>query len=80
MDFPLVGRGACGPGGRGTRRVNWQRVALGMLKKLGIGADAVAPSGREAVGGARRRDPLRRRLMDCQMPEMDGYEASGEIR
>ncbi|MEJ2442284.1 MAG: response regulator [Exilibacterium sp.] len=58
-------------------RVN-QMVAEGMLKKLGYSV-TVASNGREALTayGERRFDVV---LMDCQMPEMDGYMATREIR
>jgi signal transduction histidine kinase/CheY-like chemotaxis protein len=55
-----------------------QKVAGLMLRKLGIQAD-LAANGREAVRMV-ETTPYDLIFMDCQMPELDGYAASREIR
>ncbi|MDH3763600.1 MAG: EAL domain-containing protein, partial [Gammaproteobacteria bacterium] len=55
-----------------------QEVAIGMLMSLGCNAD-LAENGAAAVIAARnkRYDLI---LMDCHMPEMNGFEASRKLR
>ena len=55
-----------------------QRVGVTLLRRLGYTVDVVA-NGREAISAVLRNhyDAI---LMDCQMPEMDGYAAARAIR
>jgi PAS domain S-box-containing protein len=55
-----------------------QEVALGMLQNLGFVADAVA-DGHSALRVLAEKD-YDLVLMDCQMPELDGYETTERIR
>jgi CheY-like chemotaxis protein len=54
------------------------KVAVIMLRNLGLEVD-VTTNGREALE-AWERDRHTLIFMDCQMPELDGYQATREIR
>jgi PAS domain S-box-containing protein len=55
-----------------------QKVAVAMIESLGYGAEAVG-NGIEAVEACSRQT-YEAILMDCQMPQMDGFKATAFIR
>jgi two-component system, sensor histidine kinase and response regulator len=55
-----------------------RKLAVAMLQRIGYPADTVG-NGAEAVRAVSSR-PDDAVLMDCRMPEVDGYQATAEIR
>ena len=55
-----------------------QKVAVGLLNNIGYKAD-VANNGQEVLAALALK-PYDLILMDCQMPELDGYETTQRIR
>jgi signal transduction histidine kinase/DNA-binding response OmpR family regulator len=70
--------------GRGRRVLvvedSWmnQQVAVSMLEQVGYTAE-VAADGREALEALERKS-YAMVLLDCQMPELDGYQVAAEVR
>ena len=82
---PLVTSHILGEQRQGSRRilvvednpVN-RKVARGMIEKMGFSVE-MACNGQEALE-ALRGSTFDLVIMDCQMPEMDGYEATARLR
>jgi CheY-like chemotaxis protein/HPt (histidine-containing phosphotransfer) domain-containing protein len=55
-----------------------QQVAAELLRKAGLEC-VIAGTGKQAIAALREAD-YDVVLMDCQLPEMDGYEATGVLR
>ena len=55
-----------------------QKVIKGMLARLGLDCDTVG-NGKDAVAAARQKD-YSLILMDCEMPDVSGFEATRQIR
>ena len=55
-----------------------QKVAVAMLSGAGYRVDTVADGAAAVKAAAAHRDDVI--LMDCQMPELSGYEATAAIR
>lgn len=59
-----------------------QQVVIGLLDEFGLHPD-IAANGIEALAALNHKEDLQHYdliLMDCQMPEMDGYSATQKIR
>lgn len=57
-----------------------QKVIMSMLKKLGLTCEIVENGKLALEHAVQKRDDYALVLMDCEMPEMDGYEAATRIR
>lgn len=55
-----------------------QKIAVRMVQSLGYRAQSVA-TGREVLSALRERS-YELVLMDCQMPDLDGFETTAKIR
>ena len=55
-----------------------QKIVVRLLEKAGLHADVVSNGSQAVAANAKTSYDLI--LMDCQMPEMDGFEATAEIR